>query len=124
MAEQVGVAVVGCGGMGKWHTRILAGFDDVHLRVLVDVNEDAALALHADSGAVKVATDMNGAMQDRGVDAVLVCTHHHLHAPMCIAAAQAGKHTFCEKPLALTMEDCEAIAGAVDAAQVKVMVGY
>ena len=124
MVEQVGVAVVGCGGMGKWHTRILSDFDDVHLRVLVDVNEDAALALQAESGAEKVATDLDDVMQDGGVDAVLVCTHHHLHAPMCIAAAQAGKHTFCEKPLALTMEDCGAIARAVDAAQVKFMVGY
>ena len=45
MAEKVGVAIAGCGNMGKTHARLLSTFGDVHLSVLVDVNEDAALAL-------------------------------------------------------------------------------
>jgi len=45
MADKVGVAIVGCGGMGRTHARNLAKFEAVHLRSLVDVRAEAALAL-------------------------------------------------------------------------------
>ena len=44
------------------------------------------------------------------IDAVYICTHHDSHAPLAIAAARAGKHMLIEKPLALTLEECEAVA--------------
>ncbi len=124
MAEKVGVAIVGCGNMGKTHARLLATFDDVHLRTLVDLNEEAALALQKEVGAASVASDFQRVLEDPDVDVVLICTHHNLHASMCVSAAQAGKHVFCEKPLAITAADCEEIAREVEAAEIKFMVGF
>ena len=124
MAEKVGVAIVGCGTMGKTHARLLATFEDAALKVLVDTNEAAALGLQQEVGAASVASDLHRALEDSAVDVVLICTHHHQHAPMCTLAAQAGKHVFCEKPLAITAADCEEIQSAVEAAGIKFMVGF
>jgi predicted dehydrogenase len=124
MADKVGVAVVGCGGMGKTHARLLAKFDDVRLVALVDVRQEAAMELKGEVGAASATSDLGSVLNDDSIDLVLICTHHHLHAPMCISAAQAGKHIFCEKPLALTIEECQKIAKEVQTAGVKFMVGF
>ncbi len=120
----LGAAIIGCGNMGRTHARLLATFEDVSLRMLVDANPEAAEALNAEVGPVLVSTDYERALQDDAVDVVFICTHHHLHAPMCVAAAQSGKDIFCEKPLAIRMEDCEAIEKAVRAAGVRFMTGF
>ncbi|MDE2998749.1 MAG: Gfo/Idh/MocA family oxidoreductase [Gemmatimonadota bacterium] len=122
--RRLGAAIIGCGNMGRTHARLLASFEDVALRVLVDANPEAAEALNAEVGPALVSTDYERALQDDAVDVVLICTHHHLHAPMCVAAAEAGKDIFCEKPLAIRMDDCEAIANAVNAAGVKFVTGF
>jgi len=124
MSEKVNVAVIGCGGMGSTHARRLSGIESVHLSYLVDANEEAAQKLQRETGAESIATDYKKILDDEKLDAVIICTHHHLHAPMSIAAAEAGKHLFCEKPLALTMEDCLAMAEAVEKAGVKFMMGF
>ena len=124
MAKKVGVAIVGCGGMGRTHARSLVKRDDVHFRILVDVRVEAAQALQKEVNAEFIATDFEDALEDPGVDIILICTHHHLHAPISIAAVQAGKNVFCEKPLALTLEECENVARAVESAGVKFMMGF
>lgn len=124
MAEKVGVAIIGCGGMGKTHARSLAKRDDVYFRMLVDVRLEAAQALQKEVNAEFIGTDFESALKDPSVDIILICTHHHLHAPISIAAAQAGKNVFCEKPLALTLEECENVARAVESAGVKFMMGF
>lgn len=121
---RVGAAIIGCGNMGKTHARLLAGFDEVSLRMLVDADEGRARALGAEVPAAAVSTEFERALDDPAVDVVFICTHHHLHAPMCVAAAGAGKNIFCEKPLAINLEDCEAISKAVNAAGVKFMAGF
>ena len=55
-------------------------------------------------------------MNDPDLDAVYICTHHDSHAPLAIAAARAGKHILIEKPLSLSVEECEAVAAAVEEA--------
>ncbi|MCS6858983.1 MAG: Gfo/Idh/MocA family oxidoreductase [Abditibacteriales bacterium] len=124
MADTLGVAIIGCGGMGRTHARLLAPQEDVHLRALVDVRLEAARALQEEVKAEYTTEDLERVLSDAGVDAVLICTHHHLHRPMCVAAAQAKKNIFVEKPLALTVEDCQAIRDAVNGAGVKLMVGF
>jgi predicted dehydrogenase len=58
------------------------------------------------------------------VDAVVVATHHDLHPPLAAGAAAAGKHVFVEKPLALTLDGCRAIAAAAARSGVQVVVGF
>lgn len=124
MTDKLGVAIIGCGGMGRTHARLLATFDDVYIRALVDVREEAAQAIHEEVKAEYTTSDFERVLNDDGVDAMLVCTHHHLHRPMCVAAAEVKKNIFVEKPLALTMDDCNAIRDAVKSAGVKLMVGF
>lgn len=124
MADKVNIAIIGCGGMGSTHARRLSRIENVQLSYLVDANEESALKLQREVGAKSIATDYRKALDDKELDAIIICTHHHLHAPMSIAAAEAGKHIFCEKPLALTMEDCLDIAEAVEKAGVKFMMGF
>jgi len=63
-------------------------------------------------------------LADPRVEAVVLATPHSLHSPQVVAAAQAGKHVFCEKPFALTKADAEAAVAATQAAQVTLGLGY
>jgi predicted dehydrogenase len=58
------------------------------------------------------------------VDAVLICTPTSLHATITVAAARAGKHIFCEKPMAMTCAECERMIAASDEAKVLLQIGY
>jgi len=73
----------------------------------------------------RVATaDAREVIAHADVDAVFVLTRHDLHAPYVIAALEAGKHVFCEKPLALTRDEVAAIETARSASRGDVMVGF
>jgi myo-inositol 2-dehydrogenase / D-chiro-inositol 1-dehydrogenase len=122
MAIEVGI--IGCGGMGKIHARHLAALPGARLRAYADPRAGAAMALLDEHGGGYVAEDANRLLADDGLDAVFICTHHHLHHPLCIQAAHAGKHVLVEKPLALTVRECEEIEAAVEAAGVKLVVGF
>jgi len=124
MADMVNVAIFGCGNMGSTHARRLSKLENVHLRYLVDANKESALKLQKEVNAELVTEDFNKVLDDKNVDVVIICTHHHLHAPMSISAAQAGKHVFCEKPLALNVEECLSIAEAVEKSGIKFMMGF
>jgi len=124
MPNHIGIAVIGCGGMGGTHARRLVGIKDAHLRYLVDVHEEAALKLQKEIDAEFTTTDFDKVLDDKSVDLIVICTHHHLHSPMSIAGAEAGKNIFCEKPLALTIEECESIEKAVNKAGVRFMMGF
>jgi myo-inositol 2-dehydrogenase/D-chiro-inositol 1-dehydrogenase len=122
MAIEVGI--IGCGGMGRLHARHLAALPGVRLRAYADPREEAARALLEQHGGYYVAEDADRLLADDGLDAVFICTHHHLHHPLCLQAARAGKQILVEKPLALTVRECEEIEAAVEAAGVKLMVGF
>ena len=76
------------------------------------------------SAATIATTDPQDLFNDDLVDVVLICTHHDLHVPLAIEAAEAGKQIFVEKPLALTIEGCEQIEAAVERTGVKLMTGF
>ena len=63
-------------------------------------------------------------MQDPEVDLVDIAAPNVIHAQIAIAAAKAGKHVFCEKPLALNLEDAKAMVNAVEKADVVNMIGF
>lgn len=63
-------------------------------------------------------------LEDKEIDAVSVCVSNHLHAEITIAALRAGKHVLCEKPMATTISDCEAMVRAADEAGKKLLIGH
>ena len=69
-------------------------------------------------------TDYRDLLLSKEVEAVAICTPNALHAEMTLAAAEAGKHVFCEKPMAITLEDCHRIRECIKRAGVKYLIGY
>jgi predicted dehydrogenase/threonine dehydrogenase-like Zn-dependent dehydrogenase len=89
----------------------------------------AANGSHARHAAEKFAfrycaTDENEILADAGVNLVVIATRHHLHAPQVLAALNAGKHVFCEKPLCLTEDQLREIVRACAASRQFLMVGF
>lgn len=106
-------ALIGCGNLGKVHAQCVAQIKGADFVAFADVHEPAAQACVQEFGGEYATSDVERIFADPSVDAVYICTRHDSHASLAIAAARAGKHVLVEKPLALTVEDCEATAEVV-----------
>jgi predicted dehydrogenase len=107
-------AVAGLGWWGKHIVRRLAGSEVVQITTAVETNP--ALAVFAEERGLKFRSSLDEVLYDRKVDAVILATPHSMHTGQVLACAAAGKHVFCEKPLALTRADAErSVAGCHDA---------
>lgn len=108
----VGVGVVGLGDQGRDLLGALARMPGAEVRALCDSFEGAhKRALELAKGA-EPSTDYRKLLSRKDVQAVFVATPSHLHKDIAIAALQAGKHVYCEAPLASSIEDARAIAKA------------
>jgi predicted dehydrogenase/threonine dehydrogenase-like Zn-dependent dehydrogenase len=119
------VAVIGAGQFAR-QTLLprLVSHRDVTLRAIVGGSSGTGLHDARRFGAHVYATDAREVLDDPEVDAVIIATRHHLHAPLAIEAARQGKAVFVEKPLALTLEDCRAVVDAVTASGTVLTVGF
>ncbi len=131
MGRELGVALIGTGFMGKAHALawgavrgVFGGEVAPRLEVLCDQPAERAGEMAAQFGFARATDDWHAAIGDPAVDAVSITTPNRLHADMVIAAAQAGKHVWCEKPLAVTLADARAMAEAVQQAGVAAVIGY
>jgi len=115
-------AVIGLGWWGKHIVRRTKGSRDIRLALAVDQNP--ALESFARDNAIPYASSLDAALTSADVQAVLLATPHSLHTAQIAAAASAGKHVFCEKPLALTRKDAEASVAACKAAGVFLGIGH
>jgi predicted dehydrogenase len=124
--EQVKVAVIGTGLIGSHYARICRQMAGVELVAVCDVVADRAEALAKELGAIPYAGNAyRQTLQEQpGLDAVIVSTPEDTHADAAIAALEAGKHLFVEKPLAATAIDARRIAAAGVAKAQVTMVGY
>ncbi len=108
------VGVIGCGGIAAVHARgYLAIPDEVQVTAVADVAEENARTLSETLGGARVFADVRDLLAQGDVDAVDVCLPHHLHRDAIMAAAAAGKHILCEKPLCLTLDEAADIRRAV-----------
>lgn len=115
-------AVFGAGRIGSIHAGNIARRSDARLKYVVDVNAAAASALAARHGAQVM--DVATALADKSVGAVLIASSTDTHASLCIAAAQAGKAIFCEKPIDLSLARVDWCLKAVHAAKAPMLVGF
>ncbi len=107
MAAPVKIALVGLGWWGQKMLAVLgAAPDDIRVIRAVEPNVEAVRAL-CDSKGIALSADYADALNDPEVEAVVLATPHSLHTAQIEAAVAAGKHIFCEKPLALTKAEAE-----------------
>lgn len=117
------VAVIGAGILGSRHARVFNEQPDCELVAVVDVDQARAQKV-AELHKAKAFTDYNLLLKNEAVDIVSIATPDHLHRDPVIAALNAKKHIFLEKPIATTAADSREIADASTKAGVTVMINY
>ena len=123
--KPLGVALIGSGRMGAYHGATLAQrLPGARLAAVADPAPGAAERLAAGLGVASAYTDPAQAFANPAVDAVVIAAPARFHADLIIAAAQAGKAVFCEKPAALSLGDLDRAIEAVRAAGVVLQVGF
>lgn len=113
------VAQIGCGQISPQHLKAYGESELVDLAVVVDVDPVAAQEAAAANGGVPWMVDLDEALARLDVDMVSIATPHYLHAPQAIAAARAGKHVLCEKPLTISLDRADEMMAACRAAGVQ-----
>ena len=125
MHGNLGIAVIGSGRAGMIHARnFAAGIEGARLVAMVDPVADARAAALRELGLDRGYADFREALADPAVGAVVVVTPTATHREIVIAAAEAGKHVLCEKPMAMTAEECTAMIAACDRGRVKLQLGF
>ncbi len=122
MPEPLGVALFGCGGVSAGHFSAYAANPRARLIAAVDVRPELAEAAAKRWGAEHWYTSPAEALADPEVHIADLCLPHHLHAPVAIEAANAGKHVFVEKPIANTLDEADAMIAACRENNVLLMV--
>ncbi len=122
MGDVLSVGTIGAGQIAKGHLSAISQIDNIRPAVVMDVDAGRAEALAAECGA-RPCTSLEALLDDSEVQAVHVCSPHFLHADQVVAAAEAGKHVLVEKPMALTLPDCDRMVQACEAAGKVLMVG-
>lgn len=125
MAEEktVGVGVIGLGEIGQFHLRGYERSSGARVAAVTDLDAELRARTAAETGARDHA-DIASLLADPEVEVVSVCLPHHLHLPVALEAIAAGKHLLVEKPLALTVAECDEIIAAAEAAGVTVGVQH
>lgn len=120
----INAAIIGCGEYGKLHAAALNSLDNVQLHAFCDQHFTSAAQLMENHGGTYATEDPFKVIADPSVHVVYICTHHNSHEKLAVAAANAGKHIFLEKPLALSWESCLRIQDAVAQNGVYCMPGF
>lgn len=118
------VGLIGGGGIASAHIRGYATHADrIAITAVADAVPETARRRAAELGAQSF-TDYRQLLAETDVDAVDICLPHHLHRDAIVAAAQAGKHILCEKPLCLSAAEATTVQDAVSAAGVTLMCAH
>jgi predicted dehydrogenase len=112
----VEIGIVGAGNRGHAHADAYSDVDGADVVAVADIDQEAATELADAYDVPAVYGEFQDMVDDASLDAISVCVHNNLHRPVTEYAAAAGVHVFCEKPLAATYTDAEAMAEAADEA--------
>jgi predicted dehydrogenase len=123
VSKPLGLGLVGCGGFGRFVLAAVADVPGVDVRAVTDVDPDRAVAVAAGSGA-SVVPSIESLLAEPMVDVVIIATPPVTHGAIARAAAEAGKHVFCEKPLATSSPEARAAIEAADGRNIKLTVDY
>lgn len=119
----VKVAIIGAGNIGRIHAEVCSKISNVHIAGIVDREEETAKNL-ACTYKTKYFTNLDMLLKKENIDIAAICTPTYLHPEMVEKIAKAKVNIFCEKPLALTIEEADKMIKIVRENQVKAIVGY
>lgn len=121
----VRLGFIGCGGIATHHaSTIQSNVQGISISAGADVNEKTLTGFGESFGCSALFRDYRKMIASDLVDAVCVALPTHLHKAAVMTAAKAGIHVFCEKPMARTLSDCDAMIEACDRAGVVLMIGH
>ena len=125
MTKKVKIAVIGTGRMGSIHARNISNLiPDADLVAVCDIRLEVAQAVANELGIRRVVKDYHELLADPDIEAILIATSTDTHAFIMKDVAAAGKHIFCEKPLALDLNKIDEALAEVGKSGVKLQVGF
>ncbi len=123
--QKLQIGIIGAGRIGRVHAETLAfRLPEARVVAIADVNREAAQSVAARCNIAKVAETSAEVLADPQIDAVLICSSTDTHADLIVQAAEAGKHIFCEKPIAFTLCQIDRALAAVKGAGVQLQIGF
>ncbi|MEK7398771.1 MAG: Gfo/Idh/MocA family oxidoreductase [Candidatus Poribacteria bacterium] len=120
--NKVGIAIIGCGQIAEAHAQAIAKIPDAELIAGMDIVEDRIRSF-ASQYHTKACMSLDEILSDNSIDAVILPLPHHLHRPVAMQCAKAGKHILVEKPMALNLDEAKQMVESADNAKVILMVG-
>jgi myo-inositol 2-dehydrogenase / D-chiro-inositol 1-dehydrogenase len=123
MSEPMTFAVAGYGAWGRCHARAINDAPDGRLVAVAVGSDVSASAAKSDFPDAAIHRDWQSLIADPAIAAIAVATPNHLHAPIAVAALAAGKHVLVEKPMAITLADCDRIIAAAKRSPAQLTVG-
>ena len=121
--KNINIAVVGCSGMAKRHMEGVVAAEGATLYALCDTAPERLAEMGEYFGCERLTADYRELVADPNVDAVVLVTPDQVHCEMTCAFLRAGKAVMCEKPMALTMEECREMMRVEKETNGKLMVG-
>ncbi|HET9374652.1 MAG TPA: Gfo/Idh/MocA family oxidoreductase [Chthoniobacterales bacterium] len=122
--NRVRIGIIGAGRIGNVMANAYQSVPEAELVAVADVVRPVAETFAKKFDVSAVFESHADLLKSGNVDAVVICAPTFLHEEISIAAAKAGKHIFCQKPMALTVEACEAITAAAEEAKVTLQTGF
>ena len=120
----INVGVIGCGSIARMrHAAEYKNNPHVNIAGFTDFNQDRAKQMVVDFGGKAYKSD-DEMLNDQSIDAVSVCVTNAYHAEITIKALNHGKHVLCEKPMAITLEDCIEMVKAANKNGKRLMIGH
>ena len=123
-----GYAIIGLGRIAAIFMAGVRNSNNSKVTALVSGHRDKALRIGADYGVPESSIysyeNFDSILSNKAVDAVYVALPNSMHAEYTIRAAKAGKHVLCEKPMAISVAECESMIAACKSANVKLMIAY
>lgn len=125
MSDRVAIGIIGAGRIGNVHARALCtSVPGAKVAAISDVAEAAAAKLAGAYAIPGTEKDYHTLLRDKSIDAVFICSSTDTHATIMAEAAAAGKHIFCEKPIALDLKKIDDALEAVEKSGVTLMLGF
>ncbi len=118
-----GVGIIGAGSVSTGHLRAVMALESTHLQAVADTDAERLARVCAEHGCEGYSS-YEDLLADEQVDLVIVCLPHGLHCEVTVAALEAGKHVLVEKPMAVDVEQCDAMIAAAQRTGNQLSVGH